>query len=339
MILVLARNRDDTADAVIEALNERQAPVCRINPAWFPDKLTLSATLDGGQWSGHLRTPARIVAFEDIDTIWYWSPEAYQIPCGLSPARRKHSFDEAKIGVGGVLASLTARWVNHPSRIADSAYKPLQQVRAWQCGLTVPDTLITNEPEAVESFAAQGRTIRKLMSGNTIVEDGVRHVNWTRVIDDDDLDDLRGIAVTAHQVQRWVRKAAEARVIVIGDHVTSVEISAGSDSAYIDWRSDYPALSYRLIDAPPDVVDGIRALMRSLGLVYGALDFVITPDGHWVFLEINASGRFRWLEAESGVNVPLTAMFAEFLAGHAEDTPPASLCLGEQPHPAPGDNA
>jgi len=53
--------------------------------------------------------------------------------------------------------------------------------------------------------------------------------------------------------------------------------------------------------------------MAAMGLVYSALDFVVRPDGAWMFLEINAGGQYGWLEDEVGV--PLTDQLADLLAG------------------------
>lgn len=51
--------------------------------------------------------------------------------------------------------------------------------------------------------------------------------------------------------------------------------------------------------------------------VYGTLDFVIEQDtGRWWFLEINAGGRFGFIEDATGA--PLTAQLADQLA---EGTP------------------
>jgi hypothetical protein len=52
--------------------------------------------------------------------------------------------------------------------------------------------------------------------------------------------------------------------------------------------------------------------MVDLGLVYGAFDFVIGPDGTWIFLEVNPGGQFRFVEYRAGV--PLTAALADLLA-------------------------
>jgi glutathione synthase/RimK-type ligase-like ATP-grasp enzyme len=36
--------------------------------------------------------------------------------------------------------------------------------------------------------------------------------------------------------------------------------------------------------------------MKSLGLSFGAIDLVQKPDGEFVFLEVNPSGQWLWLD-------------------------------------------
>ena len=55
--------------------------------------------------------------------------------------------------------------------------------------------------------------------------------------------------------------------------------------------------------------------MRRLGLLYGAIDLVETPDGRHVFLELNPSGEFFWLEQQPGL--PISAALADILLGLA----------------------
>ena len=54
------------------------------------------------------------------------------MPAEFSLIERHHCLREAKYGLGGVLASLPVLWINHPSRLADAAYKPVQLVRAHE---------------------------------------------------------------------------------------------------------------------------------------------------------------------------------------------------------------
>jgi D-alanine-D-alanine ligase-like ATP-grasp enzyme len=43
--------------------------------------------------------------------------------------------------------------------------------------------------------------------------------------------------------------------------------------------------------------------MEHLGLVYGAFDFIVTPEGRYVFLEVNPGGAYMWVEAATGLGI------------------------------------
>lgn len=310
-ILILAEERDPSANTMLLALQDRGATVHRLDTAWFPTQLDFSARLRDGRWTGYLRTEHHVVDLEEIRAVWYRSPKAYRFPSGLNSAEHEHSKAEAKYGLGGVLMSLPALWVNHPARLADSAYKPYQLAVAARHGLRVPDTLITNCPESVGEFASEGRSVNKMLGAVSIVEGGVRRFAHTHTMDDADLADLRGVEVTAHQFQRWVTKAHEARMFVIGQHITATAIYSHTEAAHVDWRTGYGSNTYDLVAPPAEVIEGVRQLMAEMGLIYGALDFVIGPDGSWTFLEINAGGQDGWIEDETGA--PLTDHLADLL--------------------------
>lgn len=183
-VLVLAPELDLSADRMVTELDARGVPVFRVDTAWFPSRLTIEARLVDGRWVGKIATPERTVELAAIRSIWYRTPTVFRFPDGLSPAEQHHAFLEAKFGIGGVLGSLGALWVNHPNRAA-AAYKPVQLALAARCGLDIPDTVITNMPSAVQDFAAHhgtGRVITKMLGANHIEERGVRQVAFTRVL-------------------------------------------------------------------------------------------------------------------------------------------------------------
>jgi glutathione synthase/RimK-type ligase-like ATP-grasp enzyme len=62
---------------------------------------------------------------------------------------------------------------------------------------------------------------------------------------------------------------------------------------------------------PAEVSAKITRLMDRFGLVFAAMDMILTPDGRYVFLEINPGGQFAWLEDKTAV--PLTATLADML--------------------------
>lgn len=308
-VLILAPERDITADSMVAELDKRAVPVVRMDTAWFPQHASIDAELHAGRWVGTLRAKARRVELEGLRAVWYRNPSTFAFPDGMSAVHRRWALTEAKLGLGGVLASLPVLWVNHPARNAEASYKPLQLVTATACGLTVPDTLVTNHADAVRRFIRDGRTVTKVLGAPSIVANGRRTVMYTGFVDP--ADSLDGLEVTAHQFQRWVPKAREARVIAVGERLFAAVIHAGSEASYVDWRSDYPALTYQPVTPPSEVADGIRRYLAQLGLVYGAFDFVIRPDDTWVFLECNPGGQYGWIEHK--IDAPITAALADLL--------------------------
>jgi glutathione synthase/RimK-type ligase-like ATP-grasp enzyme len=57
----------------------------------------------------------------------------------------------------------------------------------------------------------------------------------------------------------------------------------------------------------------LRNLVDKLGLVYAAIDMRRTPDGRYVFLEVNPSG--QWLFIENLTGQRMSAALAAALAG------------------------
>lgn len=49
---------------------------------------------------------------------------------------------------------------------------------------------------------------------------------------------------------------------------------------------DLPAV----VTLPNEITTKINAFMQSLELIYGAFDFIVTPGGRYVFLEVNPGG-------------------------------------------------
>lgn len=324
-VLVLAAELDRTADGVVHGLTERGVPVTRLDLSWFPQRLTLDAEFRRGAWCGCLRTNHREVDLTSIRSVWVRTPSSFRMPAGMSSVERDFAKREAKLGVAGVLLALPdVLWVNRPDLAATAVYRPLQWAAAHRCGLSVPRSLVCNDPAAVARFtgASGPGVVLKPLSTNLIYEDHTYKMGWTHRLSTQDLEDLRGVDVTAHLVQDWVPKRWECRAVVVGEDVFAVGIRAGSEASYVDWRADYAALSYDVVELPAAVVVSLRAVMAELGLIYGAFDLVVGPDpdgsGEVVsFLEVNPGGQYGFLEAATGV--PITDSVVRLLARERDE--------------------
>lgn len=315
-VVILAQQNDTPVDLVVRELAERNVAVFRADTSWFPRQLVLDARLSSnGHWIGELSTPHHTVELESIRSIWHRDPGAFSFAESMTDVERAYAHREARLGLGGVLVSVDALWVNHPNRAADSAYKPLQLATAANCGLNTVATAITNSPDAVRRLATESPMgiVCKSLGPNSITEGEQLKVAFTHYLSADDLTDLSGVDATAIQAQQWVNKIYEARVVMVGEQTFTILIRAGSELSRVDWRTDYQALSYEWIGTPPEIEKGLRDYMAKMGLAYAAFDFAVDTSESWIFLESNSAGQYFWLEANTGA--PITSALVDLLAG------------------------
>jgi glutathione synthase/RimK-type ligase-like ATP-grasp enzyme len=132
------------------------------------------------------------------------------------------------------------------------------------------------------------------------------------------------VAAAPSIFQPYVEKAFELRCVVIGDKIFCAKLdSQSTDRTRIDWRAGEP--DHETFVLPEHVEASIHRLMDSVELNFASLDMIVTPEGEFVFLELNPNGQWLWLELELGL--PLVASMADLLtANHpGAGRPPTSV--------------
>ncbi len=71
-------------------------------------------------------------------------------------------------------------------------------------------------------------------------------------------------------------------------------------------------------ELPTEVKFKIHCLMRNLGLVFGSIDFIVTANNEYVFLEVNEQGQFLWIE-ELNPSIKMLDIFIKFLLSKTID--------------------
>jgi len=61
---------------------------------------------------------------------------------------------------------------------------------------------------------------------------------------------------------------------------------------------------YSSFTLPNDIEEFCIGLLKHFNLNYGAIDMIVTPDGEFVFLEINPNGQWGWIEGLT--NMPIS---------------------------------
>ncbi|WP_405798356.1 MvdC/MvdD family ATP grasp protein [Streptomyces sp. NBC_01506] len=146
-VLVVTQADDATADMVIEELNRRRVPVVRLDPGDFPTGLTVTARFGQDGLRGAARTATRVADLGGVRSVYWRRPRPYAAPPGPDEQTGRWCREEARYGLGGILAALPgAHYVNHPWRNRDAEHKPAQLAAAAACGFSIPPTLLTNSP-------------------------------------------------------------------------------------------------------------------------------------------------------------------------------------------------
>jgi glutathione synthase/RimK-type ligase-like ATP-grasp enzyme len=228
--------------------------------------------------------------------------------------------------LAGLWHALDAFWVNDPARDHVAHRKVLQLRRAQECGLTLPDTLITNDPARARMFV-DGHGYRDVVyKAFSALEHEWRE---TRLLRHEELGLLDYVRYAPVIFQEYVEAVYDLRVTIVGDSVFPAAIHSQETSYPVDFRMDMTNATIRPVDLPADVEARLKDYMRALGLQYGAIDMRLRPDGTYVFLEINPAG--QWLFVEQVTEQPIAATLARLLVQHDRSADPADAQAASAP--------
>lgn len=210
-----------------------------------------------------------------------------------------------------------ACWIN-PKDAANRANSKLLQLKtATECGMNIPTTLCSNDPQDIRYFLlkheAEGVVYKPLCS-NFWFEDQRMKISYTSRISFLELPNNQMLQNTPGIFQKEIKKKYELRVTYFGDYIVTAKLNSQSHAeGKIDWRAiPNGELSIEPYVLPASLEHNIRQFMRKMGLVFGSLDFIVSEDHEYVFLEVNEQGQFLWIE-EYNTDFKMLDIFVNFI--------------------------
>ena len=303
-VLLVTERYDPTADLIIAELRRRELPCVRWNLDQFPVGSVLSYAASNERFAAHIIVDGRRLDLADVASIWWRGFQPTGLPDTVLGEQRKFAIMESRLALMALMRVGNFLWINHPEheRIAD--FKPAQLCVAREVGFDIPPTIITNNPDDVREFLKhlQNPAIYKTLSQPINMEPG--KVVFTGKLTEKELSKLEAIRLSPGIFQAHVAKAYEVRTTVVGSRIFSAKINSQSEArTSTDWRRAPFDVSYDVIDLPSDIEETIHAFMTSFRIVYGAFDFIVTPEGRYVFLEVNPAGQYMWIESATGLEI------------------------------------
>lgn len=320
MKFLIPTEPDDTQAIMVKlALQSMDHDVHCLMTADFPTRQTHSVTIE----HRHLEW-TRSDAYESLtenhyDVVWWRRPRQPYLPAHLVHThdyafsqRENRLFFES---LSDVVAP-QAWWVNPKIAAKRVNSKVLQLRAATQCGMQIPNTLCSNDPIDIRYFILKHErqgVIYKALSPQCWYEEQVVKVAYTSKVTFNQLPSNQTLQFTPGIYQQEIPKKYELRITAFGDHLVAVKINSQvHQGGKTDWRAVSRELTIEPYVLPHKLTQQIQLFMRKMHIVFGAFDFIVTPDDSYIFLEVNEQGQFLWAE-ECNPDIKMLDPFIQFL--------------------------
>lgn len=300
MILIMGDLEEPMIEDVLEELESRGAPVRFVSSDELPGEVTVSVALPGSGSCLRWSSDGEVLPLEKVRSVYHrLGFQSFQGLADYSGEEEAFVAAECMGVLTPVLNGLKARVVNPPLSSGTNASKPYQCMLVREAGFSVPETLVTNDPQSALEFYErhQGRVIYKSISY-------VRSI--VRQMTSEDLGRLDTLRTCPIQLQEMV-EGNDYRVHVIGDEdIFAHQILA--DEA--DYRYDKQA-NITAFDLDDETQERCLRLARSLRMHIAGVDLRLTPEGEFYCFEVNPSPAFSWYEVRTGQ--PITEALCDLL--------------------------
>ncbi|NOT74958.1 MAG: hypothetical protein HOP08_08510 [Cyclobacteriaceae bacterium] len=294
MILIITHKSDFTADFVINKLNQLKIPYKRLNCEdilSYPYKFTFNKTFESS-----------ILGESQFHSTWFRRTKLPTLE-NIADTDRRYVLDEVDSFISNLYYLLDTKWLSSPTAIY-AAENKLHQLRvAQEIGFQTPSTMVTSsKTDLMTFFNSHNRNVIVKSIGNTRIGIDRPEFIFTTRIPIEAIQRLDELDLTPCIFQENIEKEYEIRVTIVGTKVFAAAVDSQSDIiTKQDWRRKQ--IPFRAEVLPQPIQELCIHLLSKLNLNFGAIDLVKTPEGKYVFLEINPNGQWVWIEDQTGLKI------------------------------------
>jgi glutathione synthase/RimK-type ligase-like ATP-grasp enzyme len=186
---------------------------------------------------------------------------------------------------------------------------------AQSVGFKIPKTVVTNDWADVMALPADELTLKSV--GGLFSSKGSTSILYSQRLKND--PNCLPLQTSPYPGiwQPHLPKKREWRITFVGDQTFDTAIYM-TEEAKNDWRQhqgDQKAVQFKAEPFPAKLKERCREYLRRYKLRFGVLEFIETPEGEIIFLELNTNGQYGWLEDRLGF--PISSAIASELAAIA----------------------
>jgi len=257
----------------------------------------------GNKVEGRVRLGDERINLDKVTSVYVRPYETVRLPLVASAGPGSPAWDHASV-VDDIIASwcevTPAFVVNRCAAMAANGSKPYQLELIRDLGWSVPETLVTTDPDAARAFwELHGEVVYKSVSAIRSRVSRLRLEHRER---------FSSITSCPTQFQQHI-DGVDYRVHVVGEEVFACEVMCSAD----DYRFSIVEIAeVRAYSLPPALEDKCRRLAVAMQLPLAGIDLRRTPQDEWFCFEVNPSPAFTYYEGETGQ--PIGAAVARLLA-------------------------
>lgn len=323
MILIVTNKNDSHADAVIHALRRNEVAVFRLNTEDILSKYNFQLQINAqGEWYGVVEDElGRPLNLCNLRSAWLRKPVFGTLGLrDLNESAARFVLSESRSLVDILYSLPNVTWVNDPFCANRAKVKFQQLILANKLGVKTPRTIITANPDFAREFvtAFSSDVLTKSVYTSNVTFDGVNQGILSRKLSPSEFEEhCDTISMCPTLIQEYCEKDHELRVTVIGSKVFAVKIDSQMNmETKIDWRSNTLLSPHSKCQLPERIERFCLEFMSNQQLIYGAMDFIVTPNHEYIFLENNPFGNYQWLDDVENIN--LTAEMAKLLTYYSQ---------------------
>jgi glutathione synthase/RimK-type ligase-like ATP-grasp enzyme len=186
--------------------------------------------------------------------------------------------------------------------MASNDSKPYQSQLIRSAGFSVPETLVTTDPDAARAFwRRHGDVIYKSVSS-------IRSIVTRLTLEH--IERMRDVRWCPTQLQAYVH-GQDYRVHVVGQRLFATAITSSADDYRYASRQG-AEVALRTVSLPDDVAERCLALSKVLELPLAGVDLRRADNGDWYCFEVNPSPCFTYYEHHT--HQPMAEAVAHYLA-------------------------
>ncbi len=185
--------------------------------------------------------------------------------------------------------------------------------------LQIPETLISNDSTDIDELVkSHAKVITKAIYNNdfTFIYRGkkIKISLTTQIVTKPIIPGNHREPGVPILFQQYIEKKYELRIFYLkGKFFPMAIFSQENEKTKIDFRNYDDERPNRCVPyiLPKEIEQKLHSFMKAIDMNCGSIDMIYTPEGEYVFLEVNPVGQYQWLE--KNCNYPISKSIAEEL--------------------------